>query len=93
MNCPSCDEKTYTQQSGVHVALFCHKCGFIKFIPQPWQNFVMPIGKYKGKTLLEIKAVDKGYLQWAVDNMSGKSIVARIKESQADNQTGVVTNG
>lgn len=81
MNCPKCSSEAYTEKRGKHIGLFCRSCGFIKFISQPWQGFVMPIGKHKGKTLLEIKKIDKEYLRWVVYNISSKSIASRAKEA------------
>lgn len=41
-----------------HIGEYCADCGkWLRWIPQnkPWQEFKMPFGKYKDKTLLEIQ--------------------------------------
>jgi len=50
----------------------------------------MPIGKYKEKTLLEIKSIDAEYLRWAVKNTGG-SIARRINEALTDNMESIKT--
>ena len=32
-------------------------------------TYIIPFGKYKGKTLPEIKEIDSGYISWAKENM------------------------
>ena len=44
-------------------------------------TFIMPFGKYKGKTLPEIKKIDPGYISWAKENMTRepvKTLLAQI---------------
>ena|SRR5271157_4428092 len=79
--CPRCGQETYLCRSGKHIKWSCIACGYIKFLPQgSAEDFVMPIGKFKGKKLSEIKQNDLGYLIWARDNMDSKSIIKRICE-------------
>jgi len=79
--CPKCNGKTYTEYKGKHLGWYCYTCGYIKFLSGPWQEFVMPIGKYKGKKLTWIRKNDTPYMLWCRDNMSSKSI--RRKCAQA----------
>ena len=83
--CPKCGRETYTAQKAAHLGLYCPACGWLKWIAQPWQNFHMPIGKYRRKTLLEIKKIDPEYLAWCAENLAG-SIARRAKEAIDDTQ-------
>ncbi len=84
INCPRCNGSTYTTIVSPHIKLSCINCGFIKFIKQPWNNFKMPIGKYKGMTLEKIKEMDIEYLRWCSLNITG-SIKNRIDEALTNN--------
>lgn len=77
--CPKCGNRTYLTRSGHHIKWSCINCGYLKFLPQKSENFIMPFGKYKGKSLIEILTVDEEYLCWANLNMDEK-ISKRIKE-------------
>lgn len=37
-------------------------------------TYIIPFGKYKGKTLPEIKEIDSGYISWAKDNMTREPV-------------------
>ena len=37
-------------------------------------TYIIPFGKYKGKTLPEIKEVDSGYISWAKENMTREPV-------------------
>lgn len=37
-------------------------------------TYIIPFGKYKGKTLPEIKEVDLGYISWAKENMTKEPV-------------------
>lgn len=37
-------------------------------------TYIVPFGKYKGKTLPEIKAIDPGYIAWAKENMTKEPV-------------------
>lgn len=53
-----------------HIEGKCFECHtFIKWIPQEIipHNYKMPFGKYKGKTLGEIKRIDDDYLWYIYD--------------------------
>ena len=77
--CPRCGSDTYLERSGKHIKWSCINCGYLKFLQQKAENFTMPFGKYKGKTLPEIKVLDIKYLCWASLNMR-ENISNRIKE-------------
>jgi len=80
--CPKCNGvETYTEQKGKHIGLYCKKCGYIKFLAQPWQKFKMPFGKYKGKTLLWMRKNDTPYMIWCRNNISANSIRHRCAEA------------
>lgn len=37
-------------------------------------TYIIPFGKYKGKTLPEIKEIDPGYISWAKENMTREPV-------------------
>lgn len=37
-------------------------------------TYIIPFGKYKGKTLPEIKEIDSGYISWAKENMTREPV-------------------
>ena len=78
--CPKCNGATETKKNGPHIELRCFKCGHIKFLPQPIENFTIPIGKYKGRKILEIKKTDPAYLKWASETVIG-TLQKRAKEA------------
>lgn len=44
-------------------------------------TYIIPFGKYKGKTLLEIKEIDAGYITWAKENIDkepAKTLLTQI---------------
>lgn len=52
-----------------------------KAAPLDINTYVMPFGKYKGRTLPEIASVDNGYISWAKENMTRepvKTLLAQI---------------
>jgi len=55
-----------------HLKQTCITCGKHNgYAPQDtdFNKFTMPLGKYKGKRLDEIKMQDPDYLRWAAENM------------------------
>lgn len=38
------------------------------------KTYIIPFGKYKGKTLPEIKEIDSGYISWAKENMTREPV-------------------
>lgn len=74
-SCPKCgDDYTYCIKSGPHIKWMCEECGYIKFLEQPWNIFVMFFGKYKGKTLDWIYLNDPIYLTWVKNNTCHTSL-------------------
>jgi uncharacterized protein (DUF3820 family) len=79
-----CEHKTKNKISRTfkngttHVELRCDDCGvFCGFeaqekSPEQIAAWIMPFGKYKGKSLSEINQLDSDYLQWCLENMDGK---------------------
>jgi hypothetical protein len=53
---------------GKHIGMYCAKCNsWLKWMPQenvPSPEFAMPIGKYRGRTLIDIWEHDPDYLRW-----------------------------
>lgn len=45
---------------------------------QTGPDFIMPFGKYHGAKL---KAIPRGYLQWAIENMNSPDVVKNIKQA------------
>lgn len=43
-------------------------------------SYIMSFGKYKGKTLLEIKEIDPGYIAWAKENMNREPIKTLLQQ-------------
>lgn len=44
------------------------------------ENYIMPFGKHAGKTLPEIAAVDRGYIEWAKKNMEKEPVKSLLQE-------------
>ena len=45
------------------------------------EEWILPFGKYKGRTLLQINEIDPGYISWAKENMTRepvKSLLAQL---------------
>lgn len=45
------------------------------------EEWILPFGKYKGRTLLQINEIDPGYIAWAKENMTRepvKSLLAQL---------------
>lgn len=71
-----------TCERGPHFArLGCRGCGrFAGWVPKPWtiaraRSFVLPFGKYRGRTLGALAATDagRGYVQWLAANVEGNA--------------------
>ena len=43
-------------------------------------TYIIPFGKYKGKTLPEIKETDPGYISWAKENMTREPVKALLAQ-------------
>jgi len=63
--------------------LFCDACqrcrGWVPTPPEDLGGWTMPFGKYKNRTLAEIAATDRGYLEWAADNLNKDRIREAIR--------------
>ncbi len=58
-------ERMPIARGGYHLRASCALCGrFIKFVPH--QGTVLPFGKHKGLTVIEISIMDPTYLKWLV---------------------------
>ena len=79
--CPACGEDTYTEPKENRLGLYCIKCGWIRWLPQNWSDFIMPFGKYKGKTISEIKEIDFNYIQWGAENIDIEDIQNKFEEA------------
>jgi hypothetical protein len=70
--------------TGQHYArLDCPEHGWIRWLQKPrtaesTARFVMPIGKYKDKTLGEIGCTDRPYLHWCIETFNDSSIKRAI---------------
>ena len=83
MNCRKCgSEKLYKKKGKKHIGLYCSVCeAWIKWLPGPWQEFIMPFGKWEGKTLFWIKLADNDYLEWLSNNSNSKSIRTQARRA------------
>jgi len=80
-SCFKChDSKTYYQRKGPHIGLYCYKCGWLKWKEQKPDAFIIGFGKYKGKSLGEIKTIDIEYLKWLIKNIDNKKIINKIEK-------------
>jgi exodeoxyribonuclease X-like protein len=52
-------------------------CGWASTPTEALGGYTMPFGKYRGKTLDEIAATDRGYLEWVTSDLKDE----RIKKS------------
>lgn len=83
-------EKTFSNGSK-HFERWCVECGaFNKYAPRyevkPEEatpenvaDFIIPFGKYKGKSLCEIYGADMSYLYWASKNLKEDNIREKIE--------------
>ena len=86
-NCPNCksfqelklEEKIFANETK-HISASCSKCGrWIKYVGYE-NNPKMYFGKHKDKTLEEIKAEDKEYLEWLlIQNWVKRRLKKQIK--------------
>ncbi len=72
-----------------HTEGYCNICkkkiGIVKNMEYPDNdNFIMPFGKYLGKSITEIVDIDKNYVNWILDIPDfDKNIKTRFKEALA----------
>ena len=79
--CPKCKGPTTIQRKGPHIEQRCSHCGHLRFVRQTWMAFVMPFGKYRGLSLVEILKRDRGYIEWGAANMRQASLRERFAEA------------
>ena len=49
--------------------------------PKPTvENYVIPIGKYKGRDLLEVFALDRDYCNWMADNIEKEPLRTLVRK-------------
>lgn len=85
VSCPVCGSVRGTrQQRGPHIGLFCENCGrYLKWVPQPWQQFTMPFGKHKGHRLADVVRDDREYVEWCAENLQRRNTRHRCQEALA----------
>ena len=57
------------------------------------RNYIMAIGKYKGRTLDQIAAIDRGYLCWAAQNFNGERIRKSVRRYLATRPASRIREG
>lgn len=89
MICKYCDNEEMSIKEVIfkngtkHLERKCVKCGRQNgyapkdIDPNDWR---LPFGKYKGKTLGEVLKEDKSYLEWLYDNSKKETMRNRIDE-------------
>ena len=68
-----------------HIEEVCTDCGaHQRFVSQdkPATDFVMPFGKYGGRTIGEIMAADPDYVEWAAENLKQPKIRKKFIEAK-----------
>lgn len=78
-NCGNVDHYR-VEQSGEHKNAICNFCNkYIKFLPQPEKEFLMPFGKYKDKPLASLKSNEEvRYLNWMLSGDFSNNIKNKI---------------
>ena len=82
--------KTYTNGSK-HIELRCGECNaFYGHKPQSVNDFVMPVGKYKGEKFIDVYAKDARYLEWMSeqDGKFAKRVQKLINSHMANSKNG-----
>jgi len=86
--CRTCRGPTVLRRNGPHLELYCHTCGHIRWMQQngSYKNFIMPFGKYEGKTIEWIMQNDTGYVSWAANEMTSAAgnIKRKFEKALAD---------
>lgn len=82
ITCNKCGQVDHyrVEQSGQHLKAICNSCdAYIKFIPQPEKEFLMPFGKYKDRPLASLKSADEiRYLNWMITGDFSTNIKNKI---------------
>ncbi|OFW47573.1 MAG: hypothetical protein A2163_00695 [Actinobacteria bacterium RBG_13_35_12] len=94
MGCKRCgsvdlaEKKVIFKNNTEHLEIRCNACkkvqGYKKQTSGDDDNFIMPFGKYRGKTIKEIIALDIGYARWGIENLKN-NISTRFKEILSKN--------
>ncbi len=83
LHCGHCgkDSEYKITPAGQHQKAICIECGmYIKFMPQPMEEFRMPFGQYKGKRLINVVREDRQYFVWLMSQSLKPGILKeRIK--------------
>ena len=56
------------------------KCGFAATPPEELHSYKLWFGRHKGRTLAEIEALDRAYLEWAASSLS----IDRVRKAILD---------
>jgi hypothetical protein len=68
-----------TRSGDLHIRADCPDCGrYLKFVAQ--HEPTLFFGKYRGKTVAEIAAADRGYLEWLVSD-KGPRLSGSLRKS------------
>lgn len=87
MKCKKCNSTKVTAtwvthgDGTKHIKNNCETCGAHNgFAAQGNYSFdeLMPFGKHKGRTLEDLCVNEKDYVEWAIQNMNNKGIVAKL---------------
>lgn len=69
--CKKCgtEDFFFEEKKGPHMTAMCGNCGsYIKHLPQNYKPFIIPFGKYKGRTLHTMTDKEElNYLRWLCD--------------------------
>lgn len=70
-------------KGGQHVEATCKDCQSQAFIPQNQDadEFLMPFGKYRGNTILEVCQRDPRYASWLLESGAAKNKMAELVAS------------
>ena len=86
-DCPHCGKNNSspfsTTMKDHHKGLWCKHCGkWIKWLKQnnPWQEFVMPLGKYKGVKLGNLIETEPMYCEWISEQPWVKGRLKQVLE-------------
>lgn len=73
--------------SGNHLKAVCSVCdSYIKFLPQPTEDFIIPFGKYKDMPLKDMRSKEQiSYLRWMIETGKFNSNIKRHVETHLKN--------
>ena len=82
---PKYVKETYYENGNKITERICLKCKTNEIIEENGiceekiTDFVIPIGRYKGKTIMDVYKKDLSYLRWALNNMDNGIVKDKIK--------------